>query len=86
MSATGSSSFSSYSIASAVLVLVAGEDLEEVDGAEVSLAQYREGRSVLHVLQVNTVGPAGEGFGRVHRVDADRRKWPVSMQQPIFWW
>ena len=62
-------------------------DLQEVDRPQIALAEHGEGLGVLDVFQVHAIDPAAEGIGRVDRVFRERRKWPVSMQQPILgWW
>jgi len=52
----------------AVAIPVGGEGLEQIDGAQISLAKEREGLGVLDVLQMNPVDPLAENLDGPDRV------------------
>ncbi len=59
---------------------VGGEGLEQIDDAQISLAKKREGLGVFDVFQINPVDPLAENL---QGLPLERKKRPVSMQQPI---
>src|SRR5271165_5889010 len=53
----------------AVTVFLAVQRLEEIDRAQIALAQDRERLGVLDVLQMDSVNPLAERSDGIHRVD-----------------